>query len=79
MPQATNIVFTELIKINNRLREFNFRKRGDTLYDVDAADEIGNRYVFRAIKKDRWRIDGKSLPQWITAAEPDIAGVLEKM
>jgi hypothetical protein len=66
MPTATNIAFTELIKINGRLREFNFRKRNERLYHVDTADERGTRYMFQLLKDgDAWKIEGIDIPGWI--------------
>ena len=79
MITATNIAFTLLIKINGRQREFNFRKRSDSNYDTDTNDELGNRYIFRMEKtNDSWKINGKSLPTWLTDSEPIINEALEK-
>ena len=66
MPTATNVAFTELIKINGRLREFNFRKRNEMLYNVDTSDERGTRYMFQLLKEDDgWKIQGIDIPGWI--------------
>ena len=79
MITATNIAFTLLIKINGRQREFNFRKRPDFNYDTDTNDDHGNRYTFRMEKtNDSWKINGKSLPAWLTESEGLISEGLEK-
>jgi hypothetical protein len=79
MITATNIAFTLLIKINGRLREFNFRKRSDLNYDTDTNDEIGNRYTFRMEKEgETWKIIGKSLPAWLMESETAINEALAK-
>ncbi|MCF3109335.1 hypothetical protein LL912_11135 [Niabella sp. CC-SYL272] len=63
--------FTRLIKINGRLREFNYRKNnnaGSYVFDVDTADDRGNRLFFRLLKEDNeWQLTSKmSMPEWIT-------------
>lgn len=63
--------FTRLIKINGRLREFNYRKNnnaGAYVFDVDTADERGNRLFFRLTKEDNtWELTSKlPVPEWIT-------------
>jgi len=79
MITATNIAFTLLIKINGRLREFNFRRRSDLNYDTDTNDELGNRYIFRMEKEgDNWKIVGKSLPAWLLESETGINEALQK-
>lgn len=79
MITATNIVFTILIKIKGRQREFNFRKRPDSNYDTDTNDEHGNRYIFRMEKvNDTWKINGKELPAWLMESEGLINEALEK-
>jgi hypothetical protein len=79
MITATNIVFTILIKINGRQREFNFRKRSDANYDTDTNDEHGNRYIFRMEKtNESWKIVGKSLPPWLMESEGLINEALAK-
>ena len=78
MATATNIAFTLLIKINGRLREFNFRKRPEDQYDTDTNDERGNRLIFRLIKTEgTWKIEGNSLPAWLMENEALIGQELE--
>jgi hypothetical protein len=77
MPYHRNIAFTVLIKINGRLREFNFRRRNATLYDVDTNDERGERYFFRAENvQERWSVAGVNLPAWVSEGETVIAETL---
>lgn len=68
-----NVHFTRLIKLANKLREFNFRKvpdATDQLFHVDVADDRGNRIVFKVHKNEgHWRIMNENLPQWIAASE----------
>ena len=79
MPFPKNIAFTSLIKINGRLREFNFRKRGTSQYDTDTNDERGNRYFFKMLKQeDGWKITDAGLPNWLMESEALIAGAIEK-
>lgn len=65
-----NIAFTSLIKINGRLSEFNFRKRGESLYDIDTNDARGNRLFLKMEKRDNgWKIVDSGLPEWILKSE----------
>lgn len=78
MITVTNIAFTLLIKINGRLREFNFRKRSDVNYDTDTNDDYTNRYFFKMEKTDgSWKIVGKELPKWLLENEAQISEALE--
>lgn len=79
MPFTRNIAFTSLIKINGRLREFNFRKRGDIFYDADTSDERGNRYFFKMEKvKEDWKMNGTQLPAWLVEGESLINAAIAK-
>ncbi len=64
------IHFSRLVKISGRLREFNYKKNnnaGDYVFDVDTADDRGNRIFFRLSKNDNdWSISSKqTIPEWI--------------
>ena len=64
------IHFSRLVKISGRLREFNYKKNnnaGDYVFDVDTADDRGNRIFFRLSKNENeWTISSKqTLPDWI--------------
>jgi len=79
MITSTNIAFTLLIKVQGRLREFNFRKRLDNYYDTNTNDEYSIRYFFRMEKNEGgWHIAGKDLPGWITENESAISLALEQ-
>lgn len=79
MSLPRNIAFTSLIKINGRLREFNFRKRADLRYDVDTNDERGNRYFFKMVKEEgTWKIDDTRLPDWLAGNENLIAEAIAR-
>jgi len=75
-----NVHFTKLVKITERLREFNFRRVPDAteqLFHVDVSDDRGNRIVFRLKKNDdQWKIVEPSLPQWIYATEKTLNDVI---
>lgn len=65
-----NIAFTSLIKINGRLSEFNFRKRGESKYDIDTNDDRGNRLFLKMEKQDNgWKIMDTSVPAWLKLSE----------
>ncbi len=76
-----NIHFTKLVKVADRLREFNFRKVSgvnDSLFHIDVADERGNRIMFKMQKEqdDNWKILDDQLPQWIAATEGKLNEVI---
>lgn len=70
-----NIQFTKLIKINGRLKEFNFRKpntREESLFTVDTAEEYGSRIIFHMQHLNgSWRIITSELPAWIVEKEAE--------
>ena len=77
-----NIQFTKLVKAENRLREFNFRKINsvlDGLFTVDVSDDRGNRIIFNMEKNDgKWKIaTGTTLPDWITKNEAVFEELIE--
>lgn len=77
-----NIQFTRLIKVDGRLREFNFRKAGtigDGFFSVDVSDDKGNRVMFRLQKEDgTWRFQPEQiLPVWILRIEPEFHDLIE--
>jgi hypothetical protein len=77
---AKNVHFTKLVKIADRLREFNFRRVPDAteqLFHVDVSDDRGNRIVFRLRKEgNNWKIMEQSLPQWVYTTEKIISEVI---
>ena len=68
-----NIHFTKLVKVADRLREFNFRMlpgTSNSLLHVDVPDDRGNRIVFKMQREDNnWRIVEDGLPSWVSANE----------
>lgn len=77
-----NVHFTRLVKIADRLREFNFRRVPDAneqLFHVDVSDDRGNRIVFRLRKKDNhWQILEQALPQWVFATEKALSDLINE-
>ena len=79
-----NIHFTRLVKADDRLREFNFRKIGNTspdqFFHVDVSDDRGNRIVFRMRKADNneWEFVNDELPRWISASKKELNSLIEE-
>ena len=75
-----NVHFTKLVKIGDRLREFNFRRVPDAteqLFHVDVSDDRGNRIVFRLRKNQTyWQIVEQTLPQWVYSTEKIVSEVI---
>ncbi len=77
------IHFTRLVKIDGRLREFNFRKNntaGNYIFDVDTADDRGNR-LFLKLGKDSgdWELSSKqTLPDWVVNNREQLISELEE-
>ena len=69
-----NIQFTKLIKVDGRLKEFNFRKpnsRHEGSFTVDVMDDNGNRIIFRMELADHnWKIASQQLlHNWVVESE----------
>ena len=76
---SRNIHYTILIKINGRLREFNFRKRSDDLYDADTSDERGTRFQFKLSRTEgNWEIAGVNVPAWIQDSQQQIISAVQQ-
>lgn len=79
--QISNIHFTRLIKIGDRLREFNFRKMPGSLvsYHIDVTDEKGKRLIFTLHKDEQglWQTS-QTLPLWLEACIPMLTGIVEE-
>lgn len=78
-----NTHFTKLIKANDRLREFNFRKLPSSfegLFHVDVSDDRGNRLIFRMYKDtgSPWKIVEEVLPNWIFETEARLNEAIEE-
>jgi hypothetical protein len=71
MAVSKNVQFSILIKIEGRLREFNFRRLSENTYDADVSGEGGIRHSFAWFREDgNWQLFKKSkkaesLPEWI--------------
>lgn len=77
-----NIQFTKLLKVEGRLREFNFRKLGgvnEGFFTVDVVDDRGNRILFRMQKTDStWKIVPQPLPNWVAGVETQLNDQIEE-
>lgn len=77
-----NIHFTKLVKVNGRLKEFNFRKLGganEGFFTVDVSDDRGNRILFRMQKEsDTWKIVPQQLPNWVMEKEITFHDLIEE-
>jgi len=77
-----NIQFTKLIKVDGKLKEFNFRKpngKQEGLFTVDVIDERGNRIIFNMEKTDQqWKIITAELPAWVMASENNFHELIEE-
>jgi len=78
-----NIHFTRLLKINGRLREFNFRKIKDPqleLFSVDVCDDRGNRIMFKMQKENNiWKfVQQHPLPEWVMSNESNLSEIIEE-
>ncbi|HWC52406.1 MAG TPA: hypothetical protein VG676_02395 [Chitinophagaceae bacterium] len=77
-----NVQFTRLLKVNGRLREFNFRKLGginEGLFTVDVVDDRGNRIMFRMQKEDgNWKILSQPMPAWVLQSEDQLHEIIEE-
>lgn len=79
---SKNIAFTKLVKADDRLREFNFRKLQAVetgLFHVDVSDDRGNRIMFHMhLENGGWKIDNSVVPQWVRNAEGQLHEKIEQ-
>jgi hypothetical protein len=80
--KATNIFFSKLIKLDGRLREFNFRKAtsAQNSFHVDVTDDRGQRIMFY-MQKDvdgEWNAQLNSLPNWLQYATPFLSTAIKE-
>ncbi len=77
-----NIQFSKLIKVNGRLREFNFRKSNSSqegFFTVDVIDERGGRIYFNMEKTEgAWKVTGSKIPDWVISNEPVYNEIIEE-
>lgn len=77
-----NIQFTKLVKIQGRLREFNFRKLNglnEGQFTVDVSDDRGNRIMFTMQKNSsEYKFyNSPSLPDWISEQETTLGELID--
>ncbi|HEX7903317.1 MAG TPA: hypothetical protein VF487_05520 [Chitinophagaceae bacterium] len=78
--QTKLIQFSLIIPINNRQREFNFRKRTATLYDGNTTDERGDRFYFTLEKETgQWQFGDDSLAPWLKNNMLPIVAAIEQV
>ena len=77
-----NIQFTKLIKINGKLKEFNFRKpnsKREGLFTVDVINENASRIIFKMeLLENKWTINDNELPSWILENETAFHEIIEE-
>jgi hypothetical protein len=75
------VQFTRLVKVEGRLREFNFRKLRDPaeeIFNVNVCNERGDRFFFNMQKKDNgWKIEAGEVPNWVVQSEPSLNKEIE--
>jgi len=80
--QATNISFSKLVKIDDYVREVNFRKlpNTDNKYHVDVTDDRGHRIMFTMHKdaENRWQFSSQQLPVWLQFSENKLGELIEQ-
>ena len=80
--QVTNVYFSKIIKVGERLREFNFRKLPNTpnSFHVDVTDDRGQRTIFTMFQNEEraWKIASQNLPLWVNYAETSLASIIEE-
>jgi len=80
--KATNIFFSKLIKLDGRLREFNFRKASSVQnsFHVDVTDDRGHRIMFYMQKdgEGEWNTQLSALPNWLHVATPFLSTAIKE-
>ena len=79
--RATNISFSKVIKLGDRLREFNFRKiPGSDNYSINVSDDKGQRILFNLLKtsESNWVLEGHSLPLWLQFSESVLGSAIDE-
>lgn len=76
------IQFTRLVKVDGRLREFNFKKvksPDEEVFNVNVCTERGDRIIFNMQKKEsNWRIIPDKVPKWISQNETILNQAIEE-
>ena len=79
--RATNISFSKVIKLGDRLREFNFRRiPGSDNYSINVSDDKGQRILFNLLKssENNWVIEGLNLPLWLQFSETVLGTAIDE-
>jgi len=79
--RATNISFSKVIKLGDRLREFNFRKiPASDNYSINVSDDKGQRILFSLLKssENNWIVEGQNLPLWLQFSESVLAAAIDE-
>ena len=80
--KATNIFFSKLIKLDGRLREFNFRKAtaAQDSFHVVVTDDRGHRIMFYMQKdgEGEWNTQLSALPNWLQFASPYLSTAIKE-
>jgi hypothetical protein len=75
------VQFTRLIKVEGRLREFNFRKLqnpAEEMFNVNVCNERGDRFFFNMQKKDTgWKVEAGEFPNWVAQSETTLNKEIE--
>ncbi|MEO5947411.1 MAG: hypothetical protein ABIP79_11395 [Chitinophagaceae bacterium] len=75
------VQFSLLIKLDGRLREFNFRKIRNTeedTFSVNVCNERGDRIFFDMKKQETgWEFTPSNLPAWIEQNKKNIQQAVE--
>lgn len=78
---GTDISFSRIIRLGERLREFNFRKiPGTENFDINVTDDKGKRILFSLHKNNEgsWDIQGQNLPQWLQFSESRLVSAIDE-
>ena len=74
-----NVHFTKLVRVEGRLREFNFRKMGGPAEEKFSVDLRGNRIMFFMKKEeDNWKINSSLVPAWVTQSEANLNEMIKE-
>lgn len=77
-----NVQFTRLIKVDGRLKEFNFRKpngKQEGPFTVDVIDSKGKRIIFNMeMIENAWKITTEELPGWVLESENSFHDMIEE-
>jgi hypothetical protein len=75
--------FSKVIKVDGKLREFNFRQthlNDHGCYTIDVLNDKGNRIIFTIYKNadTKWKVAAQLMPMWVHNAESELAQAIEE-